>query len=117
MGVYFCTVDNFNPRSPHRERLEDDVLEKYAIIFQSTLPSQGATEINNIITNFENISIHAPLTGSDDQRNRHCYSQSVFQSTLPSQGATLYGNNNNGTGIISIHAPLTGSDVDIYDQT
>ena len=56
--------------------------------FQSTLPSQGATSIvdqwNNIVT----ISIHAPLTGSDETGSDETASISKFQSTLPSQGAT-----------------------------
>ena len=100
---------NFNPRSPHRERLvgttqvygrlafqstlpsqgatEDDVLEKYAIIFQSTLPSQGAT-----ITCIKKITTQ------------------TFQSTLPSQGATRRLRGQKGCRDISIHAPLTGSE-------
>lgn len=35
--------DYFNPRSPHRERLDVEVLATAFNIFQSTLPSQGAT--------------------------------------------------------------------------
>ena len=56
---------DFNPRSPHRERqtVPADIM-LYAI-FQSTLPSQGAT-IDDVLEEVEeNISIHAPLTGSD----------------------------------------------------
>ena len=58
------------------------------VLFQSTLPSQGAT-INGVTkwTN-ETISIHAPLTGSDSIVLYSVQSSFLFQSTLPSQGAT-----------------------------
>ena len=56
---------HFNPRSPHRERLSMRHNIQLFEIFQSTLPSQGATLF--------------PLCRSP-------YFQ--FQSTLPSQGAT-----------------------------
>ena len=78
---------NFNPRSPHRERPLIKSRTPYSDLFQSTLPSQGAT--------FNSAILKAKRT---------------FQSTLPSQGATA----GNGQAIsragISIHAPLTGSD-------
>ena len=55
----------FNPRSPHRERHQSDHWNDQRQKFQSTLPSQGATErITSTISSHE------------------------FQSTLPSQGAT-----------------------------
>ena len=58
------------------------------IKFQSTLPSQGATDDYNVILKELRISIHAPLTGSDyDKQAEQCVSY------------------------ISIHAPLTGSDL------
>ena len=79
-------------------------------IFQSTLPSQGATRQDPALHPDSDISIHAPLTGSDGSRNRRikCHVISIhapltgsdseaakgrerfdrFQSTLPSQGAT-----------------------------
>ena len=55
--------------------------------FQSTLPSQGATFFVLSDTNIYQISIHAPLTGSDVIFNQKCSDFSI-----------------------SIHAPLTGSD-------
>ena len=56
--------------------------------FQSTLPSQGATDVT-------------PRTRAID---------TVFQSTLPSQGATLEMHSKYYGITISIHAPLAGSD-------
>ena len=79
---------NFNPRSPHRERRHIVRYNSGVKIFQSTLPSQGATLFRAVDTRPPQISIHAPLTGSDLYRMR--------------QGR--YGI------LISIHAPLTGSD-------
>ena len=40
-------------------------LENHAYQFQSTLPSQGATDLPEGIASVLDISIHAPLTGSD----------------------------------------------------
>ena len=103
-------VADFNPRSPHGERLE---LAK----------AQIATE---------EISIHAPRTGSDEvtawQMQEFTSFQSTlpargatglrttwtmrcrFQSTLPARGATPMRVRDRRMVCISIHAPRTGSD-------
>ena len=57
----------FNPRSPWGERLVRMWMSLLLSTFQSTLPVGGATEINAIIINKSNISIHAPRGGSDLQ--------------------------------------------------
>ena len=79
--------------------------------FQSTLPSQGATDFSHLLqiillisihapltgSDFDpegllifcGISIHAPLTGSDPGSNILHIANDEFQSTLPSQGATV----------------------------
>ena len=84
--------------------------QKTPTLFQSTLPSQGATDdaFNDATGLF--ISIHAPLTGSDDGRGLQRKRANEFQSTLPSQGATNKGKPDTQRQAISIHAPLTGSD-------
>ena len=56
----------FNPRSPHRERLQRERHAYTHKAFQSTLPSQGATSYDLGLLRFKDL----------------------FQSTLPSQGAT-----------------------------
>ena len=84
----FTRVCYFNPRSPHRERLSEPIIKISSkpisihapltgsdtpapiafwtsLIFQSTLPSQGATSTACFILIVPRISIHAPLTGSD----------------------------------------------------
>ena len=126
-------IMNFNPRSPHRERRILAIRLSLLSIFQSTLPSQGATQIADLDAIFTSISIHAPLTGSDfyteitimvralfqstlpSQGATHTLRPSVpalhlFQSTLPSQGATYNMYKRDYHPDISIHAPLTGSD-------
>ena len=78
---------NFNPRSPYGERLQGHENLPQIAEFQSTLPLRGATRIPGFCVQPRNISIHAPLTGSD--------------------GAILQ---DHRVALISIHAPLTGSD-------
>ena len=61
----FIMKTDFNPRSPHGERLRTRQTLKTFVIFQSTLPAWGAT---NAVTKAEiylDISIHAPRMGSD----------------------------------------------------
>ena len=78
---------NFNPRSPCGERLDNIFGCISPILFQSTLPLRGATALEKSNRDFDKISIHAPLAGSD---RRHA------------KGTA-------GPGL-SIHAPLAGSD-------
>ena len=56
---------DFNPRSPHGERLFPDQLHTYHKAFQSTLPARGATQRSVRNRRRLRISIHAPRTGSD----------------------------------------------------
>ena len=78
--------------------------------FQSTLPLRGATRVppRKFITG--EISIHAPLTGSDCALSSPCLWQGYFNPRSP-YGERLDKDHyvDNRTGI-SIHAPLTGSD-------
>ena len=107
----YCAFWNFNPRSPHRERHGKFYINNKLQRFQSTLPSQGATNRTHDCAkehgNFNPrsphrerrrprqprawvplISIHAPLTGSDYTLILRFFIIVQFQSTLPSQGAT-----------------------------
>ena len=87
---YWICSSYFNPRSPHRERLLIHWVMCLVRLFQSTLSSQGATQSGIRSVQIKEISIHAPLTGSDDFLFFHIYLL-LFQSTLPSQGATVLG--------------------------
>ena len=55
----------FNPRSPYGERRITDQTYDYVEQFQSTLPLRGATLQPPAADPQQQISIHAPLTGSD----------------------------------------------------
>ena len=83
----FCGTMNFNPRSPHGERLLAAYGFRMAGVFQSTLPARGATDADVLfLCNVE------------------------FQSTLPARGATRVTKAECLDLPISIHAPRTGSD-------
>ena len=101
---------DFNPRSPHGERLRREVP----------------------LHLLHRISIHAPRTGSDSPSSIITVKRSSFQSTLPARGATRSGvpagfypafqstlpargatsfcREPRPFDLISIHAPRTGSD-------
>ena len=132
---YFCAVDNFNPRSPHRERPLLTHLQMHFSTISIHAPLTGSDGMFRFLKAHRGISIHAPLTGSDTRGLRNLGYLTRFQSTLPSQGATLsaytaflpclfqstlpsQGATSNDDNIeiwfdISIHAPLTGSDMAI----
>ena len=109
--MFTSMCSNFNPRSPHGERRGTLAFIIGAAIFQPTLPARGATadgaEKATWLRNFnprsphgerrrglfigmrtQDISTHAPRTGSDILRGA-CLSRAF---------------------IISTHAPRTGSD-------
>ena len=59
--------------------------------FQSTLPARGATDGCRSKRAKQEISIHAPRTGSDRTEEVTQISRELFQSTLPARGATKHG--------------------------
>ena len=61
----FTNGKDFNPRSPYGERHGDKEKGTCPPKFQSTLPLRGATYVNGEKRALTDISIHAPLTGSD----------------------------------------------------
>ena len=78
---------DFNPRSPCGERRSQPTPKWRRFLFQSTLPLRGATGRHPVELHRHQISIHAPLAGSDAD---------IHFMHLPIR--------------ISIHAPLAGSD-------
>ena len=134
LSGYFYSHYNFNPRSPHGERLADSHSRMRRMIFQSTLPARGATRgggddvgrvaaisihaprtgsdavADALEAMSEGISIHAPRTGSDTRTAWRTPPRFLFQSTLPARGATTGLSITGSTETISIHAPRTGSD-------
>ena len=85
---YFSFSAYFNPRSPHGERLRSENNVNIRVLFQSTLPARGATNMLSTFFMLSNISIHAPRTGSDDFLAKVVEVYGKFQSTLPARGAT-----------------------------
>ena len=105
---------------------------QHFFIFQSTLPSQGATCASRICKNISCdfnprsphrerrfpvfpyippiISIHAPLTGSDRARSRSFLTSTHFNPRSPHRERRRLVARLNFRRFISIHAPLTGSD-------
>ena len=59
------------------------------VLFQSTLPLRGATYNDDWGVWETDISIHAPLTGSDYSSTSMISGLKLFQSTLPLRGATV----------------------------
>ena len=59
------TFSHFNPRSPCGERQLYQYVKEGLLVFQSTLPMRGATEVNLFGKHADRISIHAPHAGSD----------------------------------------------------
>ena len=86
-SVHALPPPNFNPRPPQGERQLLQVRSKWRIIFQSTPPARGATDVWRCLRLHSPISIHAPRKGSD-----------VNEYLLTALGS------------ISIHAPRKGSD-------
>ena len=103
---------NFNPRSPHGERLYRLLSNRRKRLFQSTLPARGATLLGATAMPrrhyFNPRSPHGERHVSDDGKIDNL----IFQSTLPARGATLrHMSFEPRQFLISIHAPRTGSDV------
>ena len=123
---------DFNPRSPHGERrasFQRGINDK---LFQSTLPARGATDGISKFAPPNDISIHAPRTGSDHPsyycptRRRHFNPRSPHgerQTKRKGKKSKQHFNPRSPHGErhlafvhlllflqISIHAPRTGSD-------
>ena len=153
-------TDNFNPRTPYGMRQIITRLFVNSRLFQSTHPLRDATTVIFIycIHDFYfnprtpygmrpvhrlnlqllcKISIHAPLTGCDQNRSfiirkyqyfnprtpygmrqsQHQFRDhlSLFQSTHPLRDATVFSYVSLRKTKISIHAPLTGCDIMMWE--
>ena len=129
--MLFINSRDFNPRSPHGERLHASHPKSVSVKFQSTLPARGATYCKKMLDNYKPFQSTLPARGATG--SQHIWSSlSAFQSTLPARGATGTSDLAIATGQfqstlpargatsapaapkadadISIHAPRTGSD-------
>ncbi len=109
-------VRDFNPRSPHGERLRAEWAKAAESLFQPTLPARGATAfLDGDEVRLTAISTHAPRTGSDYSR------MTIRQASNISTHAPRTGSDAEGERLsfaeqqISTHAPRTGSDLGTQD--
>ena len=104
------SVCGFQSTLPLRGATVRTSLTDVSTQFQSTLPLRGATQTRADIRACDDISIHAPLTGSDSCRYRGCCKRTDFNPRSP-YGERLKLPHFRAVAVpISIHAPLTGSD-------
>ena len=101
---------NFNPRSPHGERLYARAARHGKAAISIHAPRTGSDRKPPEAAPAAGISIHAPRTGSDRIVASGLSSPMPFQSTLPARGATRLAKPLLAFAVISIHAPRTGSD-------
>ena len=101
---------DFNPRSPHGERLEPYSANAKRIQFQSTLPARGATtEVAPIVNKIIDFNPRSP------HGERHCettsrFAHGYFNPRSPHGERLRNVRGKQSAGRISIHAPRTGSD-------
>ena len=81
--MVLTSVRDFNPRSPCGERPACGMSSSARRVFQSTLPLRGATApvVGHLVV--DDISIHAPLAGSDMLIPGHTSSRSDFNPRSP----------------------------------
>ena len=107
---------DFNPRSPHGERRLKAGRQREMNTFQPTLPARGATRMldNQIARTF--ISTHAPRTGSDPIGFKSSAGHPAISTHAPRTGSDGAGLPNQPDHDISTHAPRTGSDMSARAQ-
>ena len=107
---HYGRVD-FNPRSPHRERLLSWLQSRATLQFQSTLPSQGATRhLPNQIRLRMYFNPRSPHRERLRRRVSRLRCDSDFNPRSPHRERQLSAQVMKENNYISIHAPLTGSD-------
>ena len=105
----------FNPRSPRGERRRCPSLSGHVWLFQSTLPSRGATRFYLQTALVHKFQSTLPSRGAT-WRSLAYMGIIGFQSTLPSRGATGRVCRPACPLEISIHAPLAGSDYEYIES-
>ena len=101
---------DFNPRSPHGERLNQKFpMKPFKISIHAPRTGSDAEQLAKALIN--NISIHAPRTGSD--KTRYPWTELTEISIhAPRTGSDAFPARRCSFLSISIHAPRTGSDKD-----
>ena len=112
-----AALPHFNPRSPHGERRRPPAAANLSGYFNPRSPHGERPYDLSYYVLHQEISIHAPRTGSDIRLTKTiCRPNIGFQSTLPARGATPTHDFQSCALHISIHAPRTGSDVFVLSQ-
>ena len=103
-------IVDFNPRTPYGMRHLTLELIRQATIFQSTHPLRDATcQCQNLFACYP-ISIHAPLTGCDQNMEYNKENYEDFNPRTPYGMRQAITQQTLALRKISIHAPLTGCD-------
>ena len=89
LSGYFYSHYNFNPRSPHGERLKGSSSAKGRRNFNPRSPHGERHDKDDPNGWKMEISTHAPRTGSDSRCTWKKNRESGFQPTLPARGATF----------------------------
>ena len=111
-----AALPHFNPRSPHGERRRPPAAANLSGYFNPRSPHGERPYDLSYYVLHQEISIHAPRTGSDFRDGEVLSAEQLFQSTLPARGATILRLRQHLRHRISIHAPRTGSDVFVLSQ-
>ena len=101
---------NFNPRSPHGERRPCRTTTFPFEEISIHAPRTGSDHVNAFIARAGLISIHAPRTGSDSRRSREPEGYQNFNPRSPHGERPAEAEKKDQKNLISIHAPRTGSD-------
>ena len=109
-----CVCVYFNPRSPCGERHCTGRTNASCMYFNPRSPCGERPLFHTPINKRGQISIHAPLAGSDVTVSDGQQLKLQFQSTLPLRGATHQIGQSRSAKAISIHAPLAGSDTGLH---
>ena len=81
------------------------------MVFQSTLPVWGATDLDEAIAKCQGISIHAPRVGSDGNPFAIASHTPYFNPRSPCGERQVATASSWEKFVISIHAPRVGSDI------
>jgi len=103
---------SFNPRSRARERPRTTRDKAQAAGFNPRSRARERPQQRFLRVTFHDVSIHAPVRGSDPRLDLKSARISGFQSTLPCEGATLPIAALRCRIEVSIHAPVRGSDTE-----
>ena len=100
---------HFNPLSPHGERLYNRLKGGVPMKFQSTLPAWGETSMDTNSTMAAQVQSTLPAWGESGNQSPVKFKRR-FQSTLPAWGETRQALHHQRSHIISIHSPRMGRD-------